>query len=117
MQLVDVAGSAALFAWVASVPGMLSDPAEMSWYTVVPLALAASLTWPLTLRFLHLTQTKRPQDGKFRFRQGGSGNQQPRAEAEHGGDAVWLGNDGCTQFERGGADADALAEVEAEAGQ
>ena len=54
---------------------------------------------------------------QLRLRQGGSGNQQPRAEAEHGGDAVWLGNDGCTQFERGGADADALAEVEVEAGQ
>ena len=61
LQLMDVAGSAALFAWVVSLPGMAPGAAEMPWHTMVPLALAAVLSWPASLRILKLTEAKRTE--------------------------------------------------------
>ncbi len=61
LQFVDIAGSAVVFMWVLSLPGMMPDAAELAWHMVVPLALAASLTWTAALRIMNLTRSMRTQ--------------------------------------------------------
>lgn len=61
LQITDIAGSAGVFVWVVSLPGMAPEAGELAWHTIVPLALAASLTWPMSLRILNLTKSMRTE--------------------------------------------------------
>jgi exopolysaccharide biosynthesis polyprenyl glycosylphosphotransferase len=61
LQVADITGSAIVFVWVVSLPGMAPDAGELAWRTIVPLALAASLTWPIALRILNLTKSMRTE--------------------------------------------------------